>query len=60
MRQITGYQDGKPLWSDNVPAEAPRVVRYGALVTGSPGAVEAARIARRAKRAAGDAQGVKG
>ena len=52
-RRVIGYDNGKPLWSDNIPSE---VIRHGPvggeLIRGAPGPndpeyVKALRVARK-------------
>jgi hypothetical protein len=44
MRTVLGYVNGKPQWSDNVPANPGASSLKGSLVSGAHGPVEQARI----------------
>lgn len=41
MRRVTGYVDGKPIWSDNTPGAYARVPGHsGSMVSGDSGPVQ--------------------
>lgn len=51
MRTVTGYLNGTPIWSENVPASPPNLPIRGELVIGGPGPI----AVRRQAVAAGEA-----
>lgn len=43
MRRVTGYENGRAIWSENVPANPGSMPIRGALVVGGPGPRDPAR-----------------
>ena len=37
MRRVLGYENGRPIWSENEPAHVPSHSLSGSLVVGGPG-----------------------
>jgi hypothetical protein len=52
MRTILRYEDGRPVWSDNVPSSVISRRISGSLVQGGPGPWETRRQVKRATDAA--------
>lgn len=52
MKRVIGYENGRAIWSENVPSSPGLSKGYGGdLVRGGPGPVEAQRLAERAHKA---------
>jgi hypothetical protein len=51
MRVILRYVDGKPEWSENIPARAGHAGHGGELIRGDHGPVESQRQSQRAHKA---------